>query len=340
MTSSPIKRPDRVIPVLANLFKYAEALNLRCKASNHCRGVPRYSLVAKYRYLSQVEYSRLGAPLRAADERFDTGYVWSKHADKIGETMLIYKYVSHGALKAIIDEMRVGFALPADLNDLFDQPRVDRSRFPQSMQTLFAGDLTNEELASREDAHWASCAVGSFTRTPDNALMWAHYADGHRGAVIEFDADVAGLTSETLLIPVQFGSMVYMKKPNYSRYGRIRVPRFRNGEEDNLEDYERLQRLFLNKPISWAYEEEVRSVVRTDDFATLGRSLDGQWKKLSVNGRTMWGLRLTSGCITRVFAGARFPNIHWLRSWGQVASVPIERATPSPETWDLTFTTD
>lgn len=61
---------NRAIPVLGSLFKYAEALDLRRKGSNPCRGLPRYRRAAKERFLSPLEYSRLGAALRAADERF------------------------------------------------------------------------------------------------------------------------------------------------------------------------------------------------------------------------------------------------------------------------------
>lgn len=60
---------NRAIPVLGSLFKYAEALSLRRKGSNPCRGLPRYRRAAKERYLSPVEYSRLGAALRATEER-------------------------------------------------------------------------------------------------------------------------------------------------------------------------------------------------------------------------------------------------------------------------------
>lgn len=61
---------NRAIPVLGSLFKYAEALNLRRKGSNPCRGLPRYRRAAKERYLSSVEFSRLGVALRATDDRF------------------------------------------------------------------------------------------------------------------------------------------------------------------------------------------------------------------------------------------------------------------------------
>jgi integrase len=60
---------NRAVPVLASLFKYAEALHLRRKGSNPCRGMPRYKREAKERYLTPLEYRRLGAALRAAEVR-------------------------------------------------------------------------------------------------------------------------------------------------------------------------------------------------------------------------------------------------------------------------------
>lgn len=254
--------------------------------------------------------------------------------------MLIYKYVSATALRRILDGRRLGFSLPADLNDLFDRPRVARSPSPQSIMTLFDGLKTSEELAQEEDANWGTCAVGSFTRAPENALMWAHYADGHRGAVLEIDADIAELTSPNLLIPVQFGSVIYLKRPNTSQYGRFRIPTFAKTGEFRMEDYERLQRLFLSKPLSWAYEEEVRAVVKTSDFPASGRSMDGKWERMMPGDRVLWGLRLAPEAIKRVLAGARFTEIDWLRAWGAEHSVAIERAAPSFDTWDLHFVSD
>lgn len=60
-------RYNRAVPVLASLLKYAEALHLRRKGSNPCRALPRYPREAKERYLSPVEYGRLGAALRDAE---------------------------------------------------------------------------------------------------------------------------------------------------------------------------------------------------------------------------------------------------------------------------------
>ena len=60
-------RFNRAVPVLASLLKYAEALRMRRKGSNPCRGIPRYKRQAMERYLSPSEYARIGAELRACE---------------------------------------------------------------------------------------------------------------------------------------------------------------------------------------------------------------------------------------------------------------------------------
>ena len=59
-------RYNRAVPVLGSLFKFAEALHFRRKGSNPCRGLPHYPRDAMERYLSPLEYRRLGAALLSA----------------------------------------------------------------------------------------------------------------------------------------------------------------------------------------------------------------------------------------------------------------------------------
>jgi len=61
---------NRALPVLAALLKYAEALRLRRKGSNPCRGMPRYWREPKERYLTPAEYRRIGAALREDERAF------------------------------------------------------------------------------------------------------------------------------------------------------------------------------------------------------------------------------------------------------------------------------
>lgn len=61
---------NRALPVLAALLKYAEALRLRRKGSNPCRGMPRYWREPKERYLTPTEYRRIGAALREQEAAY------------------------------------------------------------------------------------------------------------------------------------------------------------------------------------------------------------------------------------------------------------------------------
>lgn len=65
---------NRAVPVLAGLLKYAEALHLRRKGSNPCNGIARYKRPAKERYLTPLEYRRMGKEL-AEDEAAFPGEV-------------------------------------------------------------------------------------------------------------------------------------------------------------------------------------------------------------------------------------------------------------------------
>ncbi|MBY3090179.1 DUF2971 domain-containing protein [Rhizobium laguerreae] len=252
--------------------------------------------------------------------------------------MIVYKYVSTAALRGIVESCRLGFTRPIDFNDPFDQPRVLRSAYPKGMNTLFDSYVTGEEMASRADATWGQCAVASFTRTYDNGLMWSHYADSHRGAVIEIDANVAGLTSRSLLIPVQFGSVIYMKRPNRDTYERRTKIAEIGDHRFDIENYELLQRLFLCKPISWAYEEEIRAVADIRLNFWNGRTtFDGLWKEIELADRTIFGLTLPKRSITRIFAGSRFSEMEWLKEQSKLFGFEIMAAVPAVETYDLSF---
>lgn len=61
---------NRSVPVLAALLKYAEALRLRRRGSNPCRGMPRYKRQPKERYLTPAEYRRIGAALRGEETAY------------------------------------------------------------------------------------------------------------------------------------------------------------------------------------------------------------------------------------------------------------------------------
>jgi hypothetical protein len=109
----------------------------------------------------------------------------------------LYKYVPAARID-ILKNARVRFTPPVVFNDLFEMlPVLTRVIFASNLENhhLKTGQGFNEyvQQAFAEDkTHGetirAQIGVLSLTAEPGSLLMWAHYADHHRGFAIEFDA--------------------------------------------------------------------------------------------------------------------------------------------------------
>ena len=87
------------------------------------------------------------------------------------------------------------------------------------------------------------------TEENDNLLMWAHYADEHKGAVMKFKCIPEKETALCVALPVQYSDKVPMLIP-----------------EQMFQDNNTIIRLILNellltKSIDWAYEKEWRVIL-------------------------------------------------------------------------------
>jgi hypothetical protein len=174
-------------------------------------------------------------------------------------TMILYKYVPFDDGKRILENGSVRFTQPEFFNDPFDLPYYPR----EASANPVGGIFDRLHTMGKEEIWKKNTGILSLTRTPTNPLMWAHYADKHRGIVIGIDAIAAGLTDEkTNLIPAQYGSVIYVSQRQEQPF----IGKFRTGLSVGSthhfphDHYEKLQRLFLHKPLCWAYEEEVRVV--------------------------------------------------------------------------------
>lgn len=184
--------------------------------------------------------------------------------------MILYKYVSAKRAVDIITNRRVQFSLPKYFNDPFDRPLN-----PIARSLDLWGHLMGPLRADIKSRIWeTNSGILSLTRVPTNSLMWAHYADSHKGVVLGFDVEEAGfLKTETNLIPAHFGSVVYSRRRVLDDYTTKEAnPLVVGGTfKFDISNYEKFQRLFLTKPLDWAYEEEVR-VVKCVSGMTLGHS--------------------------------------------------------------------
>jgi len=214
--------------------------------------------------------------------------------------MRLYKYVGMGALKAILRTSTLGFSKPHLLNDPFDGPNS-----PDVPDYGVFGSIT----AQIKNLAWSdNTAICSLTRTMKNALMWAHYGDSHKGAAIEIDAAACGFFDPaTNLVPAHLGSVVYVQEPDMDQYVTrpSRATTVGRETEFRLDRYEMLQRMFLTKPLCWAYEEEVRVVKGIHDLSKAGESLSGRFEVVQAGGRDLHALHIPAQAIKGVYLGIR-----------------------------------
>jgi len=110
-----------------------------------------------------------------------------------------------GALKALKGNS-IAFAIASEFNDPFETQAGYPVQASNPIEDIFEGARS----WMKRHAWTENSGVLSLTRTPTNPLMWSHYANGHRGVAIGFDADVAGFFDENIcLIPAQYGSIIY-----------------------------------------------------------------------------------------------------------------------------------
>lgn len=115
------------------------------------------------------------------------------------------------------------------------------------IKNFFSDEMT---LASLSDHHYFQketeefFGITSFSLVPDNILMWSHYADKHKGFMVEFCFDETEAIYDCLTLVI---------------YSNLRA------EFDNLEDtavrHKQLMKTMRTKSLDWAYEKEVRAIM-------------------------------------------------------------------------------
>jgi len=81
------------------------------------------------------------------------------------------------------------------------------------------------------------------TTSPDNLLMWAHYADAHRGFLIEFDSE---------------SSFFHQQRSENDEFGCLREVRYQQDRPNIFMSEIEAIHVFLTKGLVWRYEAEWR----------------------------------------------------------------------------------
>jgi hypothetical protein len=219
--------------------------------------------------------------------------------------MILYKYVPFDDGQKIIETATLGFSQPKHFNDPFDMPAYPDERSIGAV----VGIPARIRVMAKEHALGEGTGILSLTRTPTNALMWAHYADKHRGMVIGIDSVAAGLTDEAHnLIPAQYGSVIYVSRRSNQPFIGKPTTGFEVGGTHYFphDHYEKLQRLFLHKPLCWSYEEEVRVVKCLQGIAPEGsETASGKFKIIDAGGRPLHVFSMPREAIREIHFGFR-----------------------------------
>ncbi|WP_255227845.1 DUF2971 domain-containing protein, partial [Vibrio cholerae] len=247
------------------------------------------------------------------------------HIINFGGIMGLYKYVSFSNLKHLLDGS-VRFTQPNAFNDPFELlPEINltedingfsinvlepaRSNEPARLDNAFKSKNCNDVVA-REVRNECSNLIGilCLSRNPHSLLMWSHYADEYKGAVIEFDEEHEFFTG---LSPVKYEPA----RPKIDFNLLI-----------DESGYIRLSELYY-KPEEWKYEGEVRIARNLQDC-----KLSGHYKGFDV-----YTMEVPLECIKSITIGERMPVEEQRVVFGKIYNTNIALKLAAISNWGYGF---
>ena len=209
------------------------------------------------------------------------------------EQKVLYKYRRYDQATAMVQARELYFALAPSLNDPLDcqissEAALDEAiasekdgHVKEILERLRKLQVTDRETGAKVSIHQAldnmaaSAAVLSMAGTATDALLWAHYAEGHKGVCIGFDLSFFhGLLDrweEVKLIGL--GPVTYASSPPLTDLLRAKAEEIvgiMDKDPDKMEmaistfreayhsDF--LIKMLTTKSSAWAYEKEHRSI--------------------------------------------------------------------------------
>lgn len=199
--------------------------------------------------------------------------------------MIVYKYL-HSERIDVLENSTIRFTQPAALNDPFEvMPRFNlykehlKEELARIFEQKFGGKLPSqiepmlptlidEQLADLKKQFGEHFGILSLAKNKKNALMWAHYADSHKGFVVGFDSNSSFFRS---------GNGKAIDGLRDVRYSPDRgvVPKDGLASLNNNELSEANDLFFFTKSDSWSYEEEVRILAHPKAASNTIKIADG-----------------------------------------------------------------
>lgn len=130
----------------------------------------------------------------------------------------------------------------------------------------YSGSYLPSDIPHFIDNHTSSAGVISLSETKSNLLMWSHYANEHRGAVIEFTFEVQ-FDTHSKLLQRGFLSTAFDNKYLFNRV-KYRLEREPDDDFFLTPGYgllsELKEHLSFTKAEAWSYEKEHRFICDLD----------------------------------------------------------------------------
>lgn len=267
--------------------------------------------------------------------------------------MSLYKYVGIKG-KRVLETLAVRLSQPAAFNDPFDvspkfqllskaeisglpagtQPGTHQLT-PEVIKAMLGAVAGGIEVEIRERvqgggapvvldnnaiarAHYSSMfGALCLADSPTNLLLWAHYADCHRGLAIQFDEahDFFKVSSADETAGLGLRSVEYGQDRPSVTAGTI----------------EGSPEVFVRKSPDWTYEKERRLIRRLSDTTSAG---------MDSGGREIYLLAVPSTSITGVLLGAYMPQdeqdaVNELCQRDPLTHVQVHNMYPSPDKFEL-----
>jgi hypothetical protein len=229
---------------------------------------------------------------------------------------VLYKYCDREGIKKILRALELKLPFISEVNDPLeclpflycpeDKPAIEArylsaikhrnirpsADYKQKLNEQFEkGEIQNKLVESQRELQreWnrqKGCLL-SVSKTSQNTVMWAHYTERHRGAVvgIDFNNVFPDTNRERGILMDAVGYSEHRPKINILREV---VP----GE---------FRKILLTKSVDWSYEKECRTIFLVDQLEQLQRQ--GLACLKDFNGKKTWFLRLNSKSIREIIFG-------------------------------------
>lgn len=180
---------------------------------------------------------------------------------------MLFKYVSNPDF--ILKDGYIRATQLSALNDPFEAT-YDKKGLKELARHF--DDISGKKIIAYIEEHKHKIGVICFSETKDNLLMWAHYANEHKGALIGFFIST-GTMFENLIKPInsssfmEFGMFTGQCLPiKYRKQPLYKIDKFdRDYSNVTAEGEDRiLFEIFQHKSDEWIYEKEHRITLKLE----------------------------------------------------------------------------